>query len=374
MPEHFLLVFAAALSTYLLVPPVRRLALGIGATPEVRDRDVHTTPIPRLGGLAMYAGLLCGLYLAVSVPMIEAKIGAVPLVTAFAVAGGVIVVVGFFDDLWGVDAFLKLGGQAMGAGILVHFDIRLKWIPWLDGTSYTLDTTLSAIVTVGLVVIVINAVNFIDGLDGLAAGVVAISAACIWLYSIILQQSLTGRGIVVAAVIAAALLGVCLGFLPHNFHPSRIFMGDTGSMLIGLTLAAAMISVTSDIPPEAIKEMNRFPIVLPVLLPIAVMALPLLDLLSAVIRRTSYGRSPFAPDRAHLHHRLLDIGNSHRRTVVIMYAWTALLGISTVTLAAGGVPVVVFPITVLIAITILALMAAPRWNRTGRHAAPTRPR
>ncbi|MBN6056006.1 undecaprenyl/decaprenyl-phosphate alpha-N-acetylglucosaminyl 1-phosphate transferase, partial [Nonomuraea sp. RK-328] len=366
--EYLFMALIAAAVTYLLVPLVRRFAIRIGAAPEIRERDVHTTPTPRLGGLAMYGGLVAGLLVASELAhtgkaLTEAEGNPV---MALIIAGGLITVTGFLDDWWGMDPFIKLAGQIAAAGVLVYYDLRLVYIPlpkdW--GGSTSLDYTLSTIITILVVVVTINAVNFVDGLDGLAAGIVCIAAMATWAYSIFLSKSISGDNITTTAGIAAILIGTCLGFLPHNFHPAKIFMGDTGAMLIGLVLASSIVTVTP-LDPAVIEEMNKFPVLLPLLLPAAVLVLPLVDLITAVVRRTSYGMSPFAPDRGHLHHRLMDIGHSHRRSVLIMYAWAFLFAFGMVVMSWQGVPVLLFPVVILLAIGVLVLMAAPRWRGKG---------
>ncbi|MCK2221713.1 undecaprenyl/decaprenyl-phosphate alpha-N-acetylglucosaminyl 1-phosphate transferase [Actinomadura sp. ATCC 31491] len=373
MREYLFMALIAAAVTYLLVPLVRRFAIRIGAMPEVRDRDVHTTPTPRLGGLAMYGGLVAGLLVASQLThtgkaLTETDVNAV---TALIVAGGLITLTGFLDDWWGMDAFIKLGGQVAAAGVLVFFDLRLLYIPlpqnW--GGSISLDPTLSTVITIMVVVVTINAVNFVDGLDGLAAGIVCIAGMATWAYSIFLAVNISGGRITTTAAIAAILIGTCLGFLPHNFHPAKIFMGDTGAMLIGLVLASSIVTVTP-VDPGIIEGMNKVPVLLPLLLPAAVLVLPLVDLITAVVRRTSRGLSPFAPDRGHLHHRLMDIGHSHRRSVLIMYAWAFLFAFGVVSMSTIGVPVLLFPVFIVFALAVLVLMALPRWRgRGGAHAA-----
>ncbi|NUT09930.1 MAG: undecaprenyl/decaprenyl-phosphate alpha-N-acetylglucosaminyl 1-phosphate transferase [Nonomuraea sp.] len=374
MREYLFMALISAAVTYLLVPLVRRFAIRIGAMPEVRERDVHTTPTPRLGGLAMYGGLVVGLLVASQLKHTGAALSESDgkAVTALIVAGGLITLTGFLDDWWGMDAFIKLGGQIAAAGVLVYFDLRLLYIPlpkdW--GGSTSLDYTLSTIITIMIVVVTINAVNFVDGLDGLAAGIVCIAGMATWAYSILLAQSMSVGNITTTAAIAAVLIGTCLGFLPHNFHPAKIFMGDTGAMLIGLVLASSIVTVTP-LDPAAIEDMNKVPVLLPLMLPAAVLVLPLIDLITAVVRRTSHGMSPFAPDRGHLHHRLLDIGHSHRRSVLIMYAWAFLFAFGLVAMSREGVPVLLFVVVIVLALAVLVLMAAPRWRgRGGAHAAP----
>jgi UDP-GlcNAc:undecaprenyl-phosphate GlcNAc-1-phosphate transferase len=354
------MALVAAAVTYLLVPLVRVFAVRIGAMPEVRDRDVHTTPTPRLGGLAMYGGLVAGLLIASQLPYAGGKLAEGSTVIALIVAGGLITLTGFLDDWWGMDALIKLAGQIGAAGILVAFGISLPWIPLPSslGGTVVLDSTLSPLITILIVIVMINAVNFVDGLDGLAAGIVGIAAMATWTYSVALSVDYGDTSINVTAVITSVLIGVCLGFLPHNFHPAKIFMGDTGAMLIGLVLASTMITVT----PLDSSNINRFPVVLPLIVPIAILVLPLLDLIMAVVRRTSNGLSPFSPDRGHLHHRLLDIGHSHRRSVLIMYTWTFLFAFTVVGLSIEGVPLVLFPVTVLLAVGVLVMMALPRWR------------
>ncbi|GAA0942981.1 MraY family glycosyltransferase [Nonomuraea longicatena] len=373
--EYLFMALVAAAVTFLLVPLVRRFAIRIGAMPEVRERDVHTTPIPRLGGLAMYGGLVAGLLVAGQLAKTGAVLAVDKTIVALIVAGGLITFTGFLDDWWGMDPFIKLGGQIAAAGTLVYFDLRLIWLPlpssW--GGSYGLDSLLSTVITILIVVIAINAVNFVDGLDGLAAGTVAIAAAATWTYSVFLDQAVEQNRINATAAITAILIGVCLGFLPHNFHPSKIFMGDTGAMLLGLVLASSLISVTS-VDLSTMGDINKFGVLLPLLLPVAVLVLPLTDLITAVVRRTSMGLSPFAPDRGHLHHRLLDTGASQRQTVLIMYAWSALFAFGLVTMSVWGVPFLLFPVVILLAIGLLLLVALPRWRNRGAPHSSARPK
>jgi UDP-GlcNAc:undecaprenyl-phosphate GlcNAc-1-phosphate transferase len=375
--EYLFMALIAAAVTYLLVPLVRRFAIRIGAAPEIRDRDVHTTPTPRLGGLAMYGGLVVGLLVAGNLTNTGDAMAAYDgdPILALIVAGGLIAVTGFLDDWWGMDPFIKLAGQIAAAGILVYYGLRLTYIPlpknW--GGSTSLDYNLSTIITILVVVVAINAVNFVDGLDGLASGIVCIAAMATWAYSIYLSHNISGDRITTAAAISAVLIGACLGFLPHNFHPAKIFMGDTGAMLIGLVLAASLVTVMP-VEPSVIEGINRFGVLLPLLVPAAVLVLPLIDLITAVVRRTSYGMSPFAPDRGHLHHRLMDIGHSHRQSVLIMYAWAFLFAFGIFAMSVATVPVLAFPVVIVLALVVLVLMALPRWRgRGGAHASRDKP-
>jgi UDP-GlcNAc:undecaprenyl-phosphate GlcNAc-1-phosphate transferase len=183
------------------------------------------------------------------------------------------------------------------------------------------------------VVIAINAVNFVDGLDGLAAGMIGIGGAAFLVYTYVLARDASpGDYSSLATMILAALVGACLGFLPHNVHPARIFMGDSGAMVLGLTIAAAAIIVTGQVDPQIVGERERIPAIVPLVLPIMVVAVPLADMVLAVIRRTIRGESPWAPDAHHLHHQLLRYGHSHRWAVAVLYIWTAVLSFGTVSL------------------------------------------
>ncbi|MEN9698362.1 MAG: hypothetical protein RL448_317, partial [Actinomycetota bacterium] len=186
-----------------------------------------------------------------------------------------------------------------------------------------LPPSIGQLITVLLVLIVINAVNFIDGLDGLASGVVAIAGFAFFSFAYVLAVVYGFDRAGAPSTITAVMIGACLGFLPHNVHPAKIFMGDSGSMLLGLLLATAAITLTGQVDPNAISDQKLGPTFLPLLLPFAVLAIPLADLGLAVLRRVRAGKSPFAPDKEHLHHRVLAAGNSQIRTSIILYIWTA---------------------------------------------------
>jgi UDP-GlcNAc:undecaprenyl-phosphate GlcNAc-1-phosphate transferase len=323
MREYMLCLFAAAAVTYFLTPPVRALAIRWGIVAPVRDRDVHDTPTPRLGGLAMAGGLLAGLLLASKLPMMSSVFDGSNAVIALLSGAAIIVVLGIVDDKWGLDAPTKLAGQVLAAGVMAFQGVAIIWLP-IVGT-FVLDPLTSVLFTVIIVVVSINAINFVDGLDGLAAGIVAVAAGAFFVYSYVLSVELGLERATLATLVSVVLVGMGLGFLPNNLFPARIFMGDTGSMLLGLLLAAATITLSGQVDPSALSGGAFLPTLLPLILPLAVMALPLVDLGLAVIRRTRARRNPFAPDKQHLHHRLLEMGHSQRRAVFLMYAWTALI-------------------------------------------------
>ena len=362
MREYLLVLCVAAGVTFLLTPLARRFAVRIGAMAEPRDRDVHAIPTPRLGGLAMYAGMCAAFWVASNLPALSA-VFTYSDVQSVVVSGGVIVAIGFADDLWGLDALTKLAGQTVAAGVLVLLGLQLLTIT-LPGVGAISLGSEGVPLTIGLALLTVNAVNFIDGLDGLAAGVGAIAALALFAFSYGLASGRVTLGVAQERIssptlIAVVLAGACLGFLPHNFNPARVFMGDSGSMLIGLVLAASVTSLLGQFDYSSLPPKAAFPVLLPLLLPLAVLAVPFVDLLLAVVRRTRNGTSPFAPDKQHLHHRLLTIGHSHTRAVLIMYFWTALLAFSGVAMSLTGAYTVLGVAAALGAVALIVL-AAPR--------------
>jgi len=335
--EYVLVFLVAASVTYLLTVVAREIALRTGAVAQVRDRDVHDEPIPYLGGLAMLGGLVAAYVVAQQLPFLSTS---GPFVFRDAgivlIAGALICAVGVLDDLFELDALTKLGGQVLAAGFLIVFGIQYVFFPTPDGTQFALDASQGALLTGFIVVATVNAVNFVDGLDGLAAGVVGIGAVAFFVFCYQLTRFNDASRATTSALLSVALAGACAGFLVHNFHPARLFMGDSGSMLIGLVLSASAVTLTGQFAGNEISQgasgsrASLLPTLLPVLLPISIMVIPLLDLVLAVVRRTRAGRSPFAPDKQHLHHRLLEIGHSQRRAVMIMWLWAGLVAFGTV--------------------------------------------
>ena len=375
MREYVLTLLVAAAVTYVMTPLVRRFAIAVGAMHAARDRDVHVVPTPLLGGFAMYAGLAAGLVVASQLPSLNSVFADTNMARGLLLAGGLVVVMGFVDDRWGMGVISKLAGQVAAGVILVWSGAEVTWLPAPHGTTLGLTSDQQIAVTILVVVITINAVNFIDGLDGLAAGIVGIGAAAFFAYYFTLTHRLGLPDQAGPALASAVLAGICLGFLPHNYHPARIFMGDTGAMLIGLLLAYAPISSLASLDPGLLTDyaagtaINRFGAILPLLLPAAIMLIPYADLLMAVIRRARKGMSPFAPDRKHLHHRMLDIGHSHRTSVLIMYLWAALFAGSVVWLSIAQTPLFVLVIVTVGAMLALLFVSMPRLRPWARGAA-----
>jgi UDP-GlcNAc:undecaprenyl-phosphate GlcNAc-1-phosphate transferase len=335
--EYILVALTAAAVTFLLTGIVRRFAIKVGAIANPRARDVHVTPIPRMGGIAIYLGLVAAIGLAHQLPVLRSGFLSLDSLGVL-VAAGLIVLIGAIDDRFELDAITKLCGQIMCAGILVLFGVQWVefWVPWGGGggslgSVVVLDKNQGAALTVILVVVMVNAMNFVDGLDGLAGGLGFIAATATCAFSLGLLNSAGGDvGVYPPALIAAALAGGCLGFLPYNFQPAKIFMGDSGSMMIGLVLAAASTSASGKISYTRFGGSDALALLSPLLVVAAVLFVPLLDLLLAVVRRTRRGESPFAADKMHLHHRLLEIGHSQRRAVLLIYLWAGLLAFGAV--------------------------------------------
>jgi UDP-GlcNAc:undecaprenyl-phosphate/decaprenyl-phosphate GlcNAc-1-phosphate transferase len=371
--DYILTLLVAAAVTYMMTPLVRRAAVRFGAMHAPRERDVHTVPVPRGGGVAMYLGLAAGLFVADQIPQLRSAFGSTGMVQGLLLAGGLLVAIGVVDDRWGMSALTKAAGQVAAGAILVATGTQLNWLPEPGGGTFAPTPDQSTLLTILIVVATINAVNFIDGLDGLAAGIVAIAAVSFLIYYYEMTFVLSISALAAPALASAILTGICLGFLPHNFHPARIFMGDTGSMLLGLVLAYAPISSITSLDPADLSEVNRYPVIMPLLLPAVLLVIPYTDMLLAVLRRMRAGLSPFAADQKHLHHRLIGIGHSQRASVLVMYLWAALFSGSVVwfslekTAERGlanhhGQPVLVFVVITAAAVVALVLMSLP-WLR-----------
>ena len=363
--ELLLVGLTAAAITYLLTSLVRVIAIRVGAVAVPRVRDVHTIPTPRLGGVGMFAGVVAAIVLAANLPALNRGFAYTNDMGAVVTAGAVIVFVGIIDDRWGLDALTKFVGQLTAAGVMVVMGVSWLQVPVPFGNIGTivLDPFQSGLLTVVITVATINAVNFIDGLDGLAAGLGLISASAICMFSLGLLRDQGGDvSYYPPALISVALAGACLGFLPHNFSPARIFMGDSGAMLIGLMLAAASTSASGRIAVNAYGPADVFTLLSPLILVAAVVFIPMLDMLMAVVRRTRAGVGFYTPDKLHLHHRLLELGHSQRRVALIIYLWVGILAFSVAASTIFPMSVVVPAFAAGLVVAMLATMA-PRLQR-----------
>nr|WP_205835111.1 MraY family glycosyltransferase [Microbacterium sp. CFH 90308] len=327
--------------TFVLSWAVWRLSLKYKLYPGIRERDVHKTPTPRLGGIAMFLGVVAAFAVSSQHPFFAIVWSQPHEIYALLGATGLIVLVGVFDDLWDLDWTIKLGAQFLAAGVIAWFGkLQIYTLPLGGMTIFS--SWASFALTVLSIVVVMNAVNFIDGLDGLVAGVCLIANAVFFAYSyMVFRDTGASNYFNLASFIAAVLIGACIGFLPLNWSPARLFMGDAGALMLGLLMACSAISITGNFDPAMMGDNDEFGrsqllgAFIPILLPVVVVLLPLLDFGLAVVRRMSRGKSPFSPDRKHLHHRMLDMGHSDRDAVLIFYAWTALVSLSVLLMYIG---------------------------------------
>ena len=319
------IAFAAAFAT---TPPVKAFAVKVGAIDVPKDaRRIHKHPIPRMGGLAIFIGFIIAvlLFAEVDVQLRGILIGCVIIVAA-----------GAIDDIIAMKWWVKLLAELVAAVVAVAHGVVIEVLfnpnIFSENASLLLGY-LSIPVTVFWIIGITNAVNLIDGLDGLACGVSSISSATMLVVALILSEGNT-------AIVLAALVGACLGFIPYNANPAKIFMGDTGALLLGFALAT--ISVTA---------MFKFYAIITFVVPLLALALPLFDTLFAIIRRLLKGQNPMKPDRGHLHHRLIDMGLSQKQAVAILYCLSAVLGLTAVVINTHGV----LRIVLLVAELLLAI-------------------
>ena len=326
----YLLVFAASAGvTFAITPIVRRLSLRLGWIDRPSDRKVHPNPTPTAGGIAMYVGLAAGLLAARLIPFLSDLHETSSELDAAFVAATVVVVLGVIDDTRGVTALGKLAGQVFAAGLVVLLGVQLLYFYFPGPGVVSPPPDVAVPLTVLWIVALMNAVNLVDGLDGLAAGMVAIAAIAFFAY---FRTPDGTEQASVAALMSAIVAGVCIGFLPWNFHPAKIFMGDSGSLLLGLLMAVATISGVGQ-SLEGPSGGDLAVIAIPIVIPLLVLAVPLLDVVLAIVRRMRKGIGIGHADKEHIHHRLLDIGHSHRQAVLLMYLWGALIAAAALVVA-----------------------------------------
>ena len=304
----YTLLLAAGISC-ALTPLVKWLAKKVGAMDIPKDkRRMHQKPIPRMGGLGIFLGFLTSFLIFGEME---------PQIRGILIGAVIIVILGIVDDIKALKALPKFFTQIVAAIIVVVHGCRIEHV-----LGWELPLWLSYGATVIWIVCLTNAVNFIDGLDGLAAGVSAISAGSMLVVALLLVPDPNAK---ISALILAAILGGCIGFIPYNFNPASIFMGDTGSTFLGFMLASVSVF-------GLFKTYTMISFAVPFL----VLGLPLFDICFAVIRRLLKGQSPMHADRGHVHHRLIDMGFSQRQAVMISYLITVILGICAVVLTDKG--------------------------------------
>lgn len=365
----YLIVFlTAGLTTVAVTPVVRRLSIRLGAVDHPSDRKVHPQPTPTMGGIAMFAGFLAALAVTRIMPFFEEMNAGSPEPLAALVTCGLMLILGVIDDVRGVSWLAKLTAQIFIGGVLILLGVQLTYF-WLPGAGVVfVDPSLSVPLTILWVAAVSNAVNLVDGLDGLAAGMVGIAAAGFFVY-MVRTEAIFGDASA-AALLSLMTVGICAGFLPWNFHRAKIFMGDSGSMLLGMLLSLATLS---GIGRNYIRPAggDLAAAIGTVAVPFLILAVPFLDVILAVVRRTWRRQGLGHADKEHLHHRLMDIGHSHRRAVVLMYLWSLLLTGSG--LAAGLLDLrLTVGLVALGLLTMLLVTASPRLIRRDSSSGPRR--
>lgn len=340
MKQYLFTIILTASITFALTWAVWRLSMKFKLYPGIRERDVHKTPKPRLGGVAMFIGIAVAILISTANPFFERMWSPPQTLWAILAAAALIAVVGVIDDLWDLDWMIKLAAQFLAAGIITAWGgLQILSLP--VGTMVLVSPWLSIAITMVAIVVVMNAVNFIDGLDGLVAGVCLIANGIFFVYSYILTRDSGATSYFnVATFLAAVLIGACLGFLPFNWSPAKIFMGDSGALVLGLLMATSAIAVTAQgdvnaFDPAKFGRSQLLGAFIPIVLPLVIVMLPLLDFGLAVFRRMRAGKSPFAPDRKHLHHRMLDLGHRDRDAVLVFYAWTAVISLAVLLMYIG---------------------------------------
>jgi UDP-GlcNAc:undecaprenyl-phosphate GlcNAc-1-phosphate transferase len=320
----YLIVLAVALgTTFALTPLVERVAIRIGAVVAPDERRVHQRPTPTLGGAAMLGGFLLAMAVAWWLDAFDTLFEGSTAPLGIVIAAIVIWVVGVIDDLREVSAPAKIAGMVLAGSILSFAGVGILFfrIPFYDLVILTPD--LSALITVVWVVGMANAVNLVDGLDGLAAGLVAIAAGAFFLYGLRLGEVGVIDDPNIGTLVAIIIAGLCLGFLPHNFHPAKIFMGDGGALLLGLLLAASTMAVGGSTDEPFSGQVYFF--FAPLFIPLFILGVPILDTAFAIVRRATKRAGVATADKEHLHHRLMRLGHGQRRAVVILWLWTAVL-------------------------------------------------
>ena len=309
-----LTLLLAAVVSFAITPLVKAFSVKVGAIDVPKDnRRMHDHPIPRLGGLAIFLGFMFAVVLMVPLngPEQGMLLGAV-----------IIVVLGVFDDIYALPAKLKFVVQIVAAlvSVLAGNQISILSNPniFSENPIWVLDDWLSIAISVIWVVAITNAVNLIDGLDGLACGVSTISSATMLIIALLVSE-------LDVSMIMGALVGACIGFLPYNFNPAKIFMGDTGATFLGFIMANM-----------SIQGMFKMYTIISFVAPFLILGLPIFDVCFAVVRRLSKGQSPMSPDRSHIHHRLIDMGLSQKQAVGMLYVISAILGLSAVVLTTSG--------------------------------------
>lgn len=330
MVGYGVILVVSALASWLLTFAARRLAIGCGVIEAVSDRKVHTDPTPTAGGGAMYVAFLIAMAVASRMPGFGEVFQRSTEPLGVVLGATAIFGVGLLDDVREVSAPAKVAGQVFAGSILYLFGVTMFYFQVPFAGFISLSADLEPLLTAAWVCVITNAVNLIDGLDGLAAGIVAIAAGAFFLYSHKLSQTGLLPTESVGPLLAVICCGICLGFLPHNVHKARIFMGDAGALFLGLLMAASTMVVGGHTA-DAFSG-QKFFFFAPIFIPFVILGVPMVDTGFAIVRRAlkrarGLGTQVLGADKQHLHHRLMEMGHGHRRAVVILWAWTTVLSV-----------------------------------------------
>ena len=363
--SYVVVMVVGAVVTLVANRPARTISLRLGYTAQPSDRKVHEKVTPYGGGAAMLIGFCVALIAAEALPSLRAVINSSHEMMGVLLAAGVIFVVGVVDDFRDMSAPAKVAGQFLAASILYFSGCTMYQLKLPFAGFVVLGPSILPIVTAAWVVALCNAINLIDGLDGLAAGIVAIASGTLCVYGLRLMDLGLLPVTNVGPLIAALTCGICIGFLRDNFYPARLFMGDAGALMLGLLMSASTMVIGGRTPPTSGVTFFFFA---PLLIPVFILGVPLLDTVWAFIRRTASGQGFHTPDKDHIHHRLMRLGHGHRRTVIILWLWTALLcGFVLTPLFRPGFNVFI-PFVVCVLLIALLTWFSPVLNRwTGRN-------
>ena len=363
--SYLLIGAIAAVVTFVTTPIVGKVARRLRWVVEPDDRRVHTVATPNVGGIAMFIGFIVAFAASRLMDVFD------PLYANFSEPRGVlfaataIFLIGFIDDIHEISAPAKVMGTIAAGAILVYYGVQMLYfrVPFLD--VYVLSSDWAPLITVLWLLGMTNAINLIDGLDGLAAGIVAIGAGAFFLYS---QHLADIPGMIVqpniGSLVAILAVGICVGFLPHNFNPARIFMGDGGALLLGLLMAVSTSVVGGRADPfNAGPGGQTYFFLAPLIIPLFILGVPILDTLFAILRRAARRQGVASADKKHLHHRLMEMGHGQRRSVVILWTWTALLSAFVLYPVFTGSGVSYIPIGAAMLVLVLYTILHPQIRR-----------
>jgi UDP-GlcNAc:undecaprenyl-phosphate GlcNAc-1-phosphate transferase len=320
--SYVVVIVVGALVTLLANRPARIISMRVDYCAQPDERKVHETVKPYGGGAAMFVGFCLSLMIASAIPSLRSIITASHEMLGVLVAAGIIFVVGVIDDFREMSAPAKVAGQVLAAMVLYFSGCTMYQLKLPFAGFIVLGPSLLPIITVVWVFALCNAVNLIDGLDGLAGGIVAIASGTLCVYGLRLEYLGLLPTTNIGPLVAALTCGISLGFLRDNFYPAKLFMGDAGALMLGLLMSASTMVIGGRTPPASGQTFFFFA---PLLIPVFILGVPLLDAIWAFVRRTASGQGFHTPDKNHIHHRLMRLGHGHRRTVIILWLWTALL-------------------------------------------------